>query len=237
MNRYFGNLRRFLNREYIPVTKGIVVGSVVLFIAHYFLAVIRLDLFSFFQFSTFRWFFRPWTILTYPLVNPDLLSMLFGLLWLWYVGGSLERSWGGQTYGFFLGLATVLTGLAFALVSWFFRSRIVIAGLWLPLTGLTWAWAKLYPDRELLFWGIFPIKAQWLSWLQAGIVFFFNYFRYHLGYALAAVSSVAVVYLFSGRGPFAHGLRYWAWSRNLSGGGWREKLRDRWRKRRFKVMK
>lgn len=240
MKRHLENLRYFLYREYIPITKGIVVSSVVLFLAHFFLAfLLRINLFSIFQFSTLRWFFRPWTLLTYPLVNPDPLLLIFALLWFWYIGGSLERSWGGQTYGFFLGLATVTTGLAFSLVSWFFRwtYRIdAIAGLWLPLTGLTWAWAKLYPDRELLFWGLFPIKAQWLSWIQAGIVFF-NYLQYNLGYALAAVSSIAVVYLFSGRGPFAHGLRYWAWTHNLSGGEWREKLRNRWRKRRLKVVK
>ena len=239
MRKYLEELRYFLYREYIPVTKGIIVGSVVLFLSHYLLSLFGLNLFALFVFKPDRWFFRPWTLLTYPLVNPDPLSLIFLLLWFWYIGGSLERSWGGQTYGFFLGLATAVTGLAFTLVSWLFPLRYIlggIAGLWLPLTGLTWAWAKLYPDRELLLWGLFPLKAQWLSWLQAGIVFF-NYFRFNLAYALAAVSSIAVVYLFSGRGPFAHGLRYWAWTHNLTGGGWREKIRNRWRRRRFKVAK
>ncbi|HEY8391940.1 MAG TPA: rhomboid family intramembrane serine protease [Capillibacterium sp.] len=239
MNRYREELRYFLYRDFIPVTKGIVLGSAVLFLLHYLLALFGLNLFALFQFSPYRWLFRPWTLLTYPLVNRDPLSLIFSLLWLWYIGGSLERSWGGQTYGFFLALATAINALAFALVTWLFpliNPFFHIAGLWLPLTGITWAWAKLYPDRELLLWGLFPVKAQWLSWLQAGLVFF-NYLRYNLAYAWAAVSSIAVVYLFSGRGPFAHGLRYWAWSRNLTGGNWREKLRNWWRRRRLKVVK
>jgi membrane associated rhomboid family serine protease len=248
MKRYVSAFRRFLYRDYIPITKGIVVLCVALFAARHLLLLFRLDLYSFLRLDSFRWLLRPWTLLTYPLVNSDLLSLIFGLLWVWYIGGSLERSWSGQTYGFFLGLATGVTGLAFILVSMVVGrvgmgafqvsmvfARIGSAGLWLPLTGLTWAWAKHYPDRELLFWGLFPIKAQWLAWLQAALMFY-RYF-YNLGFALAAISSIAVVYLFSGRGPFAHGLRYWAWTHNFPGKGWQEKMRDKWRKRKFKVVK
>ncbi|NLW59026.1 MAG: DUF1751 domain-containing protein [Firmicutes bacterium] len=236
MNRYARDFRRFLYREYIPVTKGIIVLSLTLFIGHYVLAMLRINLFALFHFPTLRWWWRPWTFLTYPLVNPG-LGDLFALLWLWYIGGSLERTWGGQTYGLFLGLTTAVTSLAFFLVSLIFGVNIAIRGLWLPLTGLTWAWAKLYPDRELLFWGLIPIRAEWLAWIHAGLVFF-NYLGYYnLLFALAAVSSVAVAYLFTGQGPFARGVRYWAWTHNYPGKGWAEKIKTKWRRRRLKVVK
>lgn len=235
MNQYARKIRRFLYREYIPITKGIIVLSLALFIGHYFLSSLRINLFSMFIFRSLRWLWRPWTLLTYPFVNRG-FGDLFALLWLWFIGGSLERSWGGQTYGFFLGLATGVTALAFSLVSLLFGVNITVDGLWLPLTGLTWAWAKLYPDRELLFWGLIPIRAQWLAWIHAGLIFF-NYLGYNLFFALAAVSSIAVAYLFTGHGPFARGLRYWAWTHNYPGKGWSEKVKNRWRRRRLKVMK
>ncbi len=237
MKRYASDFRRFLYRDYIPITKGIVVLCVALFVAHHLLTILRINLFSLLRLTNVQWYLRPWTLLTYPLVNTDLLSLIFGLLWLWYIGGSLERSWGGQTYGFFLGLTTVVTGLAFLLVSMVFGRRIFIAGLWLPMTGLAWAWAKNYPDRELLLWGLFPLKAQWLAWFQAGLVFYQYFISYNLAFALAAISSIAVVYLFSGRGPFTHGVRYWAWTHNFPGKGWTGKVREKWRKRKLKVVK
>jgi membrane associated rhomboid family serine protease len=236
VKRYANDIRRFLNKEFIPVTKGIIVLSVALFIVLNFLLLLRINLFDLFQLYTYRFYLRPWTLLTYPLVNHTLLSLIFGLLWLWYVGGSLERSWGGQTYGFFLGLATLVTGLAFALTSIFF-GRIRVSGLWLPLTGITWAWAQLYPDRELLFWGLIPIKAEWLAWIQAAMMFYQYLTMGNLFYALSAVSSIAVVYLFAGRGPFARGIRYWAWTHNFSIKSWWQELRDKKRKKRLKIVK
>ncbi|NLM37272.1 MAG: DUF1751 domain-containing protein [Firmicutes bacterium] len=235
MNQYVKDFRRFLNREYIPLTKGIIVLSVALFVGDALLSFLRINLSSFFAFQPAVWWLRPWTLLTYPLVMRGFAD-LFALLWLWFIGGSLERTWGGQTYGLFLGLATVVTSLAFLLSSLFSGVRRLITGLWLPLTGLTWVWAQLYPDRELLFWGLIPIRAQWLAWIHAGLTFY-SYLRYHLFYALAAVSSIAVASLFTGQGPFARGFRYWAWTHNYPGKGWAEKLKNKWRRRRLKVMK
>lgn len=235
MNKYAGQVRRFLNRGFTPVTNWLILLNIVFFVGLNLTRLLGFNLFGLFQFSTSGFYLRPWTLLTYPLVNYAPLSLLFTLLWLWFVGGSLERSWGGQTYSFFLGLATIVTGLAFALVALFF-GNLTLSGLWFTLTGVTWAWAKLYPDRELLFWGLFPIKAEWLAWIQAGLMFY----RYLVGgnffFALASISSIAVVYLFAGRGPFARGFRYWAWTHNFSPQRWWQDVRDRRRKRRFKVV-
>ncbi len=234
MKRYTNQIRHFLNREFIPVTKGLIVLTGGVFLLFHLLLLIKINLYNLLQLSTARFYLRPWTLLTYPLVNYNLLTLVFAMLWFWYIGGSLERSWGKQTYGFFLFLSTLATGLAFVLVSLLFRNKaMVIAGLWIPLTGITWAWAKLYPDREMLFWGLFPIKAEWLAWVQAGLTFYQYLVGYNILYALASISSIGVVYLFTGQGPFSRGFRYWAWERGFSFKGWRDKMK----KRRLKVVK
>lgn len=235
MNRYAGRLRRFLDSGYTRVTNWLIFLSIVFFIGLNLLRLVGLDLTHLFLFSTSRFYLAPWTLLTYPLVNYAPISLLFTLLWLWFVGGSLERSWGEQTYAFFLALATIVTGLAFALVALLFGNT-TLSGLWFTLTGVTWAWAKLYPDRELLLWGLFPIKAEWLAWIQAGMMFYQYLVRLNIFYALASISSIAVVYLFTGRGPLSRGLRYWAWTHNISPRRWWQGIRDRRRRRRLKVV-
>ncbi len=237
MNRYTGRLRRFLDSGYTRVTNRLIFLSIVFFIGLNLLRRMGLDLTGLFRFSTGNFFLRPWTLLTYPLVSYDwnILGFVFSLLWLWFIGGSLERSWGEQTYALFLALATVVTGLAFALATLLTRQIAQLVGFWYILTGVTWAWAKLYPDRELLFWGIIPVRAEWLAWIQAGVTFLEN--LPNLFFALAAVSSIAVVYLFTGRGPFSRGFRYWAWTHNISLQNWWQGVRDRRRKRRLKVVK
>ena len=89
-----------------------------------------------------------------------------------------------------------------------------IIGLWLPLVGITWAWATVYPEREILIWGIIPVKAFWLAWIDAGITFF-NYWQVNgnIFFGLAALSGIILVYLFGDTGKLGRGLRYRSWRR------------------------
>jgi hypothetical protein len=64
-------------------------------------------------------------------------------------------------------------------------------------------------------WGLIPIKAEWIAGFEA-LLTFLTYFTFHWSLGLASVSGIAVVYLFRGNGPFAHGLRYWLWRKGFS---------------------
>jgi hypothetical protein len=131
---------------------------------------------------------------------------------------------------------TLVTGLAMLLVSMFvMRFPIQIAGFWLPLTAITWAWAGIFRGQELLFWGLIPIRAEWLAWIQAALTFF-SYFRLHWLLGVASVSGIAVVYLFRGSGPFARGFRYWLWRRGFSFKGWTDRFRRGKKRRRLRVV-
>jgi membrane associated rhomboid family serine protease len=229
VRRFTREVRYFLYKGFTPVTKGLILlGGVFLLLIHLYKPLSSLIVLT--PVTFFRY---PWTLLTYPLVNPDILSTLLSFLWLWFAGSSLERSWGTQTYGFFLFLVTLVTGLAMALVAFLLRFPIQIYGFWLPLTAITWAWADVFRGQELLFWGIIPIKAEWLAWLHAALTFL-RYFRLDWLLGVASVSGIAVVYLFRGRGPFAQGFRYWLWRRGFSFKGWTG--RSRRKKRRLRVV-
>lgn len=244
MSEFSYRLRRFLYQEFIPVTKAVALLSGVIFLlAAIFPGAGMIKWFL--ALDPVLGFFRPWTMVAFPLFNGgafEFLTVIFGILWLWFIGGSLERNLGSKTYGLFLFLATLVTGVSFSLLG--FVQLIpsnLIYGLWLPLTGLTWAWAKLEPDRELLFWGLVPIKARWLAWITAAITFFNYSLRVSslLGIlsGLAAVSGIAVAYLFTGNGPFSPGYGYYARQRKASSGRWGEEPKRKPGRRRLRVIK
>ncbi|NLY74078.1 MAG: DUF1751 domain-containing protein [Firmicutes bacterium] len=208
MRYYFSRFVRFLHEGAIPLTKSILVLAGLVFVgSHFFNLRMMLGLTPAYLPGLF------WTFITFPLVNTDFLSLVFAGLWLWFVGGSLERTWGYRIYGFFVILVVAVTGGAMSLAaiivgkSWF-----QISGLWLPLVGITWAWAKIYPEREVMIWGVFPVKALWLAWINAGVVFF-NYLRVDFLLALATLSGIILVYLFGDTGRLGRGLNYRSWRR------------------------
>lgn len=232
MNDYLTRLKRFIYRDFDPVTKSVMVGAGLLYVLALLLSGLQwLDLNRLLWLNPANALLFPWTIWTYPLVNPDLLNLIFAGFWLWFIGGSLERSWGSKRYGWFWLLNVGVTGLVFTVVGFAFEAAIPVYGLWLPAVGLTWAWAKLNPNQELLLWGMIPIKAKWLAWLEVGLTFF-TYFNspqnpfFNLLFGLAAVSGVAVAHFFRGDHPF-----------DGSGRRGREAAARRMRRSRFRVIK
>src|SRR5690349_3103089 len=61
----------------------------------------------------FSWLARPWTLFTYPLAMFDPIPLLFSGYWLYWVGGTLERSWGSLNFAVVFFLLCAIAGLAF----------------------------------------------------------------------------------------------------------------------------
>lgn len=192
MQQYLLDFKRFLYREFIPVTKGTIILNIVVFLMTLFAPIGGVHLEGWLWLNPIDVMIYPWTVLTYAFAN-DLLSLIFVALWLWMVGGALERTWGSSRYGWFLVAVIGVTGLALATVGYFFNVAVPVSGFWLPLVGITWAWAKLNHDRELLFWGLVPVKARWLAWIHAALVFG-SYGRIHIIFGFASIISILLVY-------------------------------------------
>lgn len=217
MNYYLSKFFRFINEGAIPFTKAILVLSGLCFILNLLLrgfSIISLN--SLLGLIPVKLPGSFWTFFTYPFVNSDFLSLIFSGLWLWYVGGSLERTWGTRFFGFFFVMVTLVTGGVMALAAFITRiTGFSIAGLWLSLVGVTWAWATVYPEREVMFWGVFPIKALWLACINVGITFF-NYLQINIFMALASISGIILIYLFGDTGRLGRGLHYRSWRQDRS---------------------
>lgn len=113
-------------------------------------------------------------LITYPFVETQLMSMLFNGLILWFIGSELESQWGTKIYLRFLLLVVLGVGLIFSLVNliFFFGTSVHFASLY-GLSGINLAlliaYSLIYPDRQMAFMMIFPMKARTFCWILVAI--------------------------------------------------------------------
>ena len=140
----------------------------------------------------------PWTFLTFPIAaNPaDIIGILFIGYWMYQVCTEVERELSTPKYAaFFLCMALIPSLMLFLGYEIFHQVR-SLYGLYLPVAGVTVAWATRRPTNTILLLMIIPIQAKWLAWLTAIIVVF----GYGLGapvLGLFAAVHLLVAYLFA----------------------------------------
>lgn len=113
-------------------------------------------------------------LITYPFIEVQLMSFLFSSLVIWFIGSELESLWGQKIYIRFLLITVLIVGFLFSLVNlvFFFGTPVYFAPLH-GLSGITFAlliaYSMLYPDRQMAFMMIFPMRARTFCWILAGI--------------------------------------------------------------------
>ena len=105
-----------------------------------------------------------WQLLTYSFINPGILSILFGMLTLWFTGSILEPSFGGRWLGelYFtsvIGGAILASAISFTHI-FGLRPDAATTGCWAGIFGLLVAIAMIFGDQEFLFWFLIRIKAK-----------------------------------------------------------------------------
>ena len=112
---------------------------------------------------------KVWTLLTSPLLQPELLSLLFHALILWMFVPTLERWWGTRRFlkfALYTSLAGTIAGTA---------TGALIGGVWM-VAGLDpfifasiVAFGVLYARQPVQFFGVLPLTGRQLMW---GIIVF-----------------------------------------------------------------
>jgi membrane associated rhomboid family serine protease len=118
---------------------------------------------------------RIWEIFTYSFLHADVAHLILNLLVLAFVGSDLEAIWGRKKFLTFYFYCTTMAGLFYLLVQLLMWNP---AYLSLPMVGasggiygLLLAYGLLFPDREMMFMMLFPMKAKQFVWVLAGIEF------------------------------------------------------------------
>ena len=108
-----------------------------------------------------------WRLVTFVLLpftyRP--ISLFIMLSFCYFVGGTLEREWGTAKFTLyylsgmlFSVLSTVILSLATGYYGWSLSDAYYI-----NLTMFL-AFAVMYPDAQVWFYGVIPLKAKWLAW-------------------------------------------------------------------------
>ena len=160
----------WLFKDRIPVVKLLIVSNVVTFLAMELFHVAQIP--QLLAFSPGRAMDMPWTLFTYPLLGVGgVMSMLFAGYWLWVAGGSLERAWGSRTFGLYFFLMSAVTALGLYVGSFLPHTVPVSAvGLWLPISGVTIAFAMMNPEQQILFFFVIPLKLKYLALIDVIVV-------------------------------------------------------------------
>ncbi len=162
----------------------IIVGNAVVFLLDMFSQGTASQLMAFHTAAIFQG--ELWRLLTFLFVpNSSGFWVIFYLLFMYYVGTTLERTWGSAKFTVFylLGiLLSILTGLIAGYTTMYYVNL-----------SLLFAFASLYGETQVLLI-IFPIKVKWLAWISAGF-FAVDILRYLIGgqVLLALLPVVAIL--------------------------------------------
>jgi membrane associated rhomboid family serine protease len=99
---------------------------------------------------------RPWTVITYMFLHQGLSHIFFNMLSLFFFGPRLEGQLGGSRFL----VVYFVSGIAGGLLS-FATPYAAIVGASGATLGVMVGYAYYWPQEQIYFWGVLPIRA-WL---------------------------------------------------------------------------
>ncbi|MFN3653310.1 MAG: rhomboid family intramembrane serine protease [Armatimonadota bacterium] len=160
-----------LSLHSIPVTRALLIATVVTFLLFFFTGQDSSFVARYVPFIPEGWYYRPWTLFTYPFLELPSIWILLALYVLYGMGGMLERAWGSRNFAALFFAFTAIGAVAFLIPYYLFGVSVPLLGLHIPLAALVTAWAALDPELEVSFWG-FPLKAKVLAGVWVALIYF-----------------------------------------------------------------
>ena len=125
-------------------------------------------LMSFFVFSPERILKgEVWRLVSFIFV-PQSLSfweLLFFYFYYW-IGNVLEKEWGTPRFNIFL-ISGVLLTAVYGFIIYFITKQSIAVTTYFLYLSMFFSFATLFPDVQVLFMFIIPIKVKWLAYLDA----------------------------------------------------------------------
>jgi membrane associated rhomboid family serine protease len=120
------------------------------------------------------WRGQLWRLATWPLIEPGPLSLIFTCVAIYKFGGELSSRWGDRRLRRFmveivLGAAIVTCVLA-AVAHARYVSRV---GGWAVADALVIAWARQFPDRPLIVYGLLAVRGRQIVRITCGAAIVF----------------------------------------------------------------
>lgn len=95
------------------------------------------------------------------------IFFLLSLYFYWFIGTTLEREWGSVKFTVFYAAGILLTLISGMLLSIWGLGPLI--NMYYVNMSMFFAFATLYPDLQVLFFFVIPVKVKWLAWLDAAL--------------------------------------------------------------------
>ena len=133
-----------------------------------------------------------WRLITYVFIPPNasVIWIIFILYFYYMIGTALEQEWGSFKFNIYYLLGMIGTTIA----------AFVFGGVGTATyinSSLFFAFARLFPEYEILLYFILPVKVKYLAWLNWAFLGFTIIFM--PGYRAAAIVSIINYFIFFGR--------------------------------------
>lgn len=143
---------------------------VVLSLAVWFLSTMDTtqSLMSFFEFSPSMILKgQVWRIITFMFIpqSSSIWTLLFFYFYYW-IGNLLEREWGTPKFNIFI-LSGILLTAVYGFILYFATGMDVPVSTYYIYLSMFFSFATLFPDTQVLFMFIIPVKIKWLAYLDA----------------------------------------------------------------------
>ena len=107
-----------------------------------------------------------WTVVTYMFVHQGLMHLGLNMWTLWLFGPRVERAWGASTFTWFY----LWCGVGGWAAHYMFQGEGgPLVGASAAILGVAVAYASRWPDDEVYFFGVLPMKVRWLVVFMAMI--------------------------------------------------------------------
>ena len=112
-----------------------------------------------------------WRIFTYIIYPPtgSLITILISLYFYYVVGSLLERQWGTFRFNLYFFTGVFLHAIA-AIVCYLVWGMVLEMGTYYLNLSMFFAFAAMFPNMQVLFMWLIPIKMKWLAYID-GIYF------------------------------------------------------------------
>lgn len=112
-----------------------------------------------------------WRIFTYIIYPPSgsLITILISLYFYYMIGTMLERQWGTFRFNLYFFTGVLLHAIA-AIIIYAIWGVVLEMGTYYLNLSMFFAFAAMFPDMQVLFMWLIPIKMKYLAWID-GIYF------------------------------------------------------------------
>jgi len=114
-----------------------------------------------------------WRLVTWMLVESHPVSLLLTLAAIYRLGGELAARWGDRRLRRFVAEIVIATGLATCLLGTLPGAYVFRLGGWAVADLLVIAWARQFPERTLVLYGLVHLDGQRLVAVTIGIAIVF----------------------------------------------------------------